>query len=60
MLEIVNHWLKEKISFDAFYTDNINQIHFIIEMMKKLSKPNCLIIIDPSMNDNGVLISSID
>ena len=60
MPEIMNQWLKEKISFDAFYTDNINQIHFIIEMMKKLAKPNCLRIIDPSMTDNGVLISRID
>ena len=29
-------------------------------MMKKLAKRNCLRIIDPSMTDNGVLISSID
>ena len=60
--EIVNHWLKEKISFDAFYTDNIikNQIPFIIEIMKKLAKPNCLRIIDPSMTDNGVLNTNLD
>ena len=56
--EIINQWIKEKIKFDAFYTDNIikNQIPFIIEIMKKLAKPNCLRIIDPSMTDN----SSID
>ena len=62
MPKILERWLKEKISFDAFYTGYVTkiQIPYIIEIMEKTSKPNAIRIIDPAMGDNGVLYSGFD
>ena len=60
--KILDRWLKEKISFDAFYTGYVTkiQIPYIIEIMEKTAKPNALRIIDPAMADEGVLYSGFD
>jgi pyridoxine kinase len=60
--KIIDQWLKNKISFDAFYTDNITKHHipYIIEIIEKLAKPDCLTIIDPSMTDNDELNTIIN
>ncbi len=60
--KILERWVKEKISFDAFYTGYVtkNQIPYILEIMEKTSKKNALRIIDPVMGDNGVLYPGFD
>ena len=62
MPKILERWLKEKISFDAFYTGYVTkpQIPHILEIMDKVAKPNALRIIDPAMADNGILYSGFD
>ena len=62
MPKILDRWIKEKISFDAFYTGYVTkpQIPYIIEIMEKTAKPNAIRIIDPAMADNGVLYTGFD
>ena len=57
MPKILERWLTEKISFDAFYTGYVSatQIPYILEIMKKTARPNALKIVDPVMADNGVM-----
>ena len=62
MPKILERWEKENIRFDAFYTGYVTkqQIPHILEIMKRVAKPNCLRIIDPAMADNGVLYTGFD
>jgi len=62
MPKILERWLKEKISFDAFYTGYVTktQIPYIIDIMEKAAKPNALRIVDPAMADNSSLYSGFD
>ncbi len=55
--KILERWLTEKVSFDAFYTGYVTatQIPYIIEIMQKTARPGALKIVDPAMADNGVL-----
>ena len=60
--KILDRWLKEKITFDAFYTGYVTkiQIPYIIEIMEKTANPNAIRIIDPAMADEGVLYTGFD
>jgi pyridoxine kinase len=60
--KILDRWLKEKITFDAFYTGYVTkiQIPYIIEIMEKTANPNAIKIIDPAMADEGVLYTGFD
>ncbi|WP_407428546.1 pyridoxamine kinase [Treponema sp.] len=62
MPNILNQWLKENISFDAFYTGYVSksQIPIILEIMEKTARPNALRIVDPVMADNGKLYTGFD
>ena len=60
--KILDRWLKENITFDAFYTGYVTkiQIPYIIEIMEKTANPNAIRIIDPAMADDGVLYTGFD
>ena len=60
--KILDRWLKENITFDAFYTGYVTkiQIPYIIEIMEKTANPNAIKIIDPAMADEGVLYTGFD
>ena len=62
MSPILDQWLKEGISFDAFYTGYVSktQIPIILEIMKKTARPGALRIVDPVMADNGKLYTGFD
>ncbi len=62
MPAILEHWKKEKITFDAFYTGYVSkaQIPIILQIMDETSKKDSLRIIDPVMADNGVLYTGFD
>lgn len=62
MPNILSQWLKENISFDAFYTGYVSkaQIPIILEIMEKTARPNALRIVDPVMADNGKLYAGFD
>lgn len=60
---IISHWEKEKIYFNAFYTGylvGIEQINIIKDIFIKLGNKNALKIIDPVMGDNGILYPNFD
>ena len=57
MPAILDHWNKESITFDAFYTGYVSkeQIPIILRIIEETARPGALRIIDPVMADNGVL-----
>ena len=57
MPAILEHWKKESISFDAFYTGYVSkeQIPIILKIMEETARPDAIKIVDPVMADNGVL-----
>lgn len=60
---IKNHWKKENILFDAFYTGyvgSVKQLEYISDIIDELRKPNSLVIIDPVMGDKGKLYPGFD
>lgn len=59
---ILERWLKEDLSFDAFYTGYVSkaQIPLILEIMRKTARDGALRIIDPVMADNGKLYTGFD
>ena len=55
---IKEHWKKENIRFDAFYTGyvgSVKQLEYISDIMDELKKPDSIIVIDPVMGDKGKL-----
>ena len=63
MPAIEAHWVKEKIRFDAVYTGYLGsakQIDYVKSMLRSLSKPECLAVVDPAMADNGKLYVGFD
>lgn len=62
MPKILDRWLKEGISFDAFYTGYVSksQIPYILDIMEKAANPGALRIVDPAMADNGKLYAGFD
>lgn len=60
---IADHWAKEKISFDCFYTGylgSIAQIDKALRLSRERLNPGALLIVDPAMADNGALYSIFD
>lgn len=55
---IKEHWKKENIRFDAFYTGyvgSVKQLEYISDIMDELRNPDSIIIVDPVMGDKGKL-----
>ena len=60
---IGDHWKKEGILFDAFYTGYIGsktQLNYIKNIVRECGKPDALFIVDPVMGDNGKLYAGFD
>ncbi len=63
MPAICRHWVREGISFDAFYTGYLGsakQIDYVRDIIAKCSRPGALKIIDPACADNGKLYPGFD
>ena len=63
MPDILNHWVKEGICFDAIYTGYLGstqQISHVISIFEKVSAPCCIKVVDPAMADNGKLYPGFD
>lgn len=63
MPDILNHWIKENIAFDAFYTGYLGsekQIDYVIDIMNKSGKESSVRIVDPAMGDGGKLYPGFD
>ncbi|MBE5742144.1 MAG: pyridoxamine kinase [Clostridiales bacterium] len=61
--KIIDHWEKEEINFDAFYTGylgSLTQIEYVKDISKRLLKKDSKLIVDPAMGDNGKLYSIFD
>ena len=61
--DIVAHWEKESITFDAIYTGYLGshrQIDLVKDMFQRLAAPNGLKIVDPAMADHGKLYYGFD
>ncbi|HCC34762.1 MAG TPA: pyridoxamine kinase [Ruminococcaceae bacterium] len=60
MRPIADHWKKENISFDAFYSGylgSLSQIDIVQDIFKMFRTPETLIMVDPVMADHGKLYS---
>lgn len=60
---IVDHWEKEKITFNAIYTGylgSMRQIDLVKDMFARLGADDCLKIVDPAMADHGQLYYGFD
>ena len=63
ILPIAEHWKKNHIEFDAFYTGymgNSRQIGIVLEAIKLLRTEEGKVICDPVMADNGKLYPGFD
>ena len=60
---ITEHWEKERIRFDAVYTGYLGsteQVAYVQDIIRRLSAPGALAIVDPAMADNGKLYPAFD
>ena len=59
---ILNHWKKEGLKFDAFYTGYVSksQIPIILDIMNQVGSEDSIRIVDPVMGDNGKLYPGFD
>lgn len=60
MLPIAEHWKKEGIQFDAFYSGylgSLGQIDIVKNIFEMFRTPQTLVVVDPAMADNGELYS---
>ena len=60
MLPIAEHWKKENIGFDAFYSGylgSLAQIDIVRDIFEMFRTPESLIMVDPVMADHGALYS---
>lgn len=63
MLPICEHWKKENIRFDAFYTGYLGsarQVEIVRQIMNSTGVDGALKVIDPAMADNGKLYVGFD
>ena len=63
MPAIANHWQKQNIKFDAFYTGYLGsekQIAYVKDIFAKVGKDHAVTIVDPAMADNGKLYPAFD
>ena len=61
--DIVSHWEKEKITFDAIYTGylgSLRQIDLVKDLFVRVAAKNCVKIVDPAMADHGVMYTGFD
>lgn len=61
MPAIINHWIKEGLTFDAIYTGYIGDMRQfdMIKNMRCLLNPGGLLIVDPAMADHGKLYPAL-
>lgn len=60
---IIDHWEKEKITFDAIYTGYLGsarQIELVKELFERTAAENCLKVVDPAMADHGKFYYGFD
>ncbi|MCL2152483.1 MAG: pyridoxamine kinase [Oscillospiraceae bacterium] len=60
MMPIAEHWKKENIQFDAFYSGflgSLGQIDIVKDIFEMFREPETLIMVDPVMADHGELYS---
>ena len=60
MRPIAEHWKKENIKFDAFYSGylgSLGQIDIVRDIFKMFRTPETIVMVDPVMADNGKLYS---
>jgi len=60
MRPIADHWKRENIAFDAFYSGylgSLDQIDIVRDIFEMFKTPNTLIMVDPVMADHGKLYS---
>ena len=60
MQPIADHWEKENIQIDAFYSGylgSLGQIDLVIDIFERFRTPEIMIMVDPVMADNGKLYS---
>ena len=63
MPAIADHWEKEDLRFDAFYTGYLGserQIAYVKDIFDRLGRGDALRIVDPAMADNGKLYYGFD
>lgn len=63
MPDIMNHWVKESITFDAIYTGYLGstkQIDYVADIFAATAADKCVKIVDPAMADNGNLYPGFD
>ncbi|MBQ7567750.1 pyridoxamine kinase [bacterium] len=63
MPAVKEHWLKEGIRFDAFYTGYLGstrQIDYVLDIMNTLGREDAPKIVDPAMADAGKLYPAFD
>lgn len=63
MMPICEHWQKENIKFDAFYTGYLGsakQIDFVSKIFELTGVEGAIKVIDPAMADNGKLYVGFD
>lgn len=63
MPSIKEHWVKENIKFDAFYTGYLGsakQIEYVKDIFTATNKEGAVKIVDPAMADNGKLYTGFD
>ena len=60
MRDIAEHWKKENIHFDAFYSGylgSLSQIDIVRDIFEMFRTPETFFMVDPVMADNGALYS---
>lgn len=60
---VSNHWMNEKIDFDAIYTGylaSFEQIDLVAKFFDDFKTENNVIVVDPAMADNGKLYPAFD
>ena len=63
IVPITDHWVSEKIGFDAIYTGYLataDQIETVKDVFRKFKTDKNVIIVDPVMADNGRLYPAFD
>ena len=60
---IVDHWIREKVHFDAIHTGYLGtqeEIGLVKDLIAKLRSEDTLVLVDPAMGDNGRLYARFD
>ncbi len=60
---IADHWKREGIDFDAFYTGylgSVDQVDMVLDIASTLGRPGAVKVFDPAMADDGSLYGAFD